>query len=94
MQLTSKQRRHLKGLAHHLNPVVQVGDKGITSAVIAKVDEELENHELIKIRVDSEAKIKGPILAEGTQAGLVQVIGRVVVLYRARKKKPAIRLPA
>ena len=94
MQLTSKQRRHLKGLAHPLNPVVQVGDKGITSAVIAKVDEELDNHELIKIRVDSDAKIKGPILAEGTKAGLVQVIGRVVVLYRARKKKPAIRLPA
>ncbi|MCB9673716.1 MAG: ribosome assembly RNA-binding protein YhbY [Alphaproteobacteria bacterium] len=94
MELTSKQRQYLKGLAHHLKPVVQVGDKGISSAVIEKTSEELENHELIKVKVDADAKDRAPILADGTGAAVVQVIGRVVVLYRARKKKPAIRLPA
>ena len=94
MELTSKQRQYLKGLAHHLKPTVQVGDKGMTSAVLEKVSEELEFHELIKVKVDDEAKVKGPILAEGTQAALVQVIGRTIVLYRRREKKPAIRLPA
>ncbi|MEZ4317873.1 MAG: ribosome assembly RNA-binding protein YhbY [Myxococcota bacterium] len=94
MELTSKQRQYLKGLAHPLKPTVLLGDKGITSAVIGKILEELENHELIKVRVDSEAKVKGPILAEGAEAALVQVIGRMVVLYRPRQKKPAIRLPA
>ena len=51
MPLTSKQARQLRGLAHHLQPVVLVGDKGVTEAVIDKVDVELENHELIKVRV-------------------------------------------
>jgi RNA-binding protein len=93
MELTSKQRQYLKGLAHHLKPTVQVGDKGLTTSVIDKVSEELEFHELIKVKVDDEAKVKGPILAEGADAALVQVIGRTVVLYRRRKKKPAITLP-
>lgn len=94
MELNSKQRQYLKGLAHHIKPTVQVGDKGISTAVLDKTAAELESHELIKVKVSGEAKIKGPILAEGTSSALVQVIGRIVVLYRRRAKKPAIRLPA
>ena len=94
MELTSKQKKYLKGLAHHLKPTVQIGDKGLTTALMDKVSEELEFHELIKVKVDDEAKIKGPILAEGSESALVKVIGRTVVLYRRRKKKPAITLPA
>lgn len=96
MELTSKQRKYLKGLAHHLKPCVQVGDKGVSSAVIAKVSAELENHELIKVKLGEaplKAKDAGPILAEHTAAALVQVIGKTVVLYKPREKEPEIRLP-
>lgn len=96
MELTSKQRAHLRSLAHHLKPTVQIGDRGISSSVVSKVDAELELHELIKVKIgDSDVKAKeaGPILAEQLGAGLVQVIGKTVVLYRRRKKKPEITLP-
>lgn len=96
MDLTSKQRRHLRALAHHLKPVVQIGDKGVSSAVVEKTSAELENHELIKVKIgdsDMGAKVAGPILAEHCDAGLVQVIGKTVVLYRPRKEDPEIKLP-
>lgn len=96
MELNNKQRAHLRGLAHHLKPTVQIGDRGISSAVVEKVGAELELHELIKVKIgesDVKAKDAGPILAEQTSAALVQVIGKTVVLYRRRKKKPAIELP-
>lgn len=96
MNITSKQRRHLRALAHHLNPVVQVGGHGVSSAVIDKTRVELENHELIKVKIGDGpmgAKEAGPLLATGTEAALVQVIGRVVVLYRPREEDPEIILP-
>lgn len=98
MELTGKQRRHLRSLAHHLSPVATVGTAGITDAVVDKVDEELEHHELIKVKVTRDAPEKakqaGPVLADRTGSHLAQIIGHTCVLYRARKKKPAIRLPA
>ena len=98
MELTGKQRRHLRSLAHHLDPVATVGTKGITDAVVDKVDEELEVHELIKVKVSRDAPEKakhaGPLIAERTGSHLAQVIGHTCVLYRPRKKKPAIKLPA
>jgi len=93
--LTSKQRRHLKGLAHHLKPVVMIGSKGLTEEVMTKLDDELSHHELIKVKApEGGAKALGPILEKRGNAALVQVIGRVVVLYRRRKKDPVIELPA
>lgn len=96
MELTPKQRQHLKGLAHHLKPTVQVGSAGISTAVLEKVGDELDAHELIKVKVADgpmSAKDGAAILAESTGAALVQVIGRTVVLYRRRKKDPTIVLP-
>jgi RNA-binding protein len=97
MSLTGKQRRHLRSLAHHLDPVLMVGQSGVNGAVIEKTKLELENHELIKVRIlDSaplSAKEAGAKLAQATRAELAQVIGRMAVLYRGRAKKPAIRLP-
>ena len=97
MSLTGKQRRYLRSLAHHLDPVLMVGQSGVTEAVIEKTNIELENHELIKIRIlDSapqSAKEAGADLAKATRSDLAQVIGRMAVLYRGRAKKPAIRLP-
>ena len=97
MTLTSKQRRHLRSLAHHLDPVATVGRAGVSPEVVDKVGEELEHHELIKVRVTPEAPEPTvetiEQLAQATRAHVAQVIGRIGVLYRARAKKPAIKLP-
>ncbi len=97
MPLTSAQRAHLRGLAHKLDAVVLVGAAGVTEAVIAKVSAELENHELIKVKVNEApetADEAGALLAEATRSELVQRIGHIAVLYRRRKRDPEIRLPA
>ncbi|MFK7931559.1 MAG: ribosome assembly RNA-binding protein YhbY [Myxococcota bacterium] len=97
MPLTPKQKRHLKGLAHHLNPVVLVGGAGVTEAIQKTVVAELKNHELIKVRIHRDApitaKLGGSELAEECSAELVQVIGRMAVLYKRRTKEPSIKLP-
>lgn len=97
MPLTGKQRRHLRSLAHHLDPVVLIGGAGITGAVEKAVHAELDNHELIKARIHRDApvdvKTGGKELAEACDAELVQTIGRMAVLYRRRKKDPSIQLP-
>ncbi len=100
MPLTGRQRAWLRGQAHHLDPVVLTGESGISDELIDKVRVELENHELIKVRVGEgptgAAEAAGR-LTEATGAELVQVIGHVVVLYRRRKKqdpkRPSLRLP-
>ncbi len=96
MALTSRQARHLRALAHHLKPVAWVGAAGVTDAVVAKVDAELTLHELIKVRIEGtreEVRAGADRLASATGSDVAQVIGRIGVLYRRRKKKPAIQLP-
>jgi RNA-binding protein len=96
MALTGKQLRYLRGLAHHLKPVVVTGAAGLTDAVVEKVNVELENHELIKVRIGEgplNAREAAQPLGEATGAVVAQVIGRIVVLYKRRKKDPEIVLP-
>ncbi|MCA9562767.1 MAG: ribosome assembly RNA-binding protein YhbY [Myxococcales bacterium] len=95
--LTAKQRRHLRALAHHLKPVVQIGNKGCTDAVLEQVDQQLESHELIKLKVGQDAPVEYPEVirwVEGTlSARCVQRLGRTLIFFRSRKKNAAIRLP-
>jgi RNA-binding protein len=98
MTLTSKQRQYLRGLAHPLKPLVQVGSKGFGDSLFAQVGEQLAAHELIKVRFNTDSAVH-PVeaaaeLAQRTSSELVQRTGRVVVLYRRRDKKPTIVLPA
>lgn len=97
MDLTSKQKRHLRALAHHAEAVVIVGQHGLTPAVVAKVDMELELHELIKVKVHKDSPIDvdaaSEALSVSVRAGVAQVIGHTMVLYRRRKEKPTIVLP-
>ena len=51
MILTTKQKQYLKGLAHHLNPVVMLGGNGLTEGVLVEIDNALNHHELIKVKV-------------------------------------------
>ena len=72
-----------------------MGGNGITDAVIDKTDKELEIHELLKVKIDAdrdELRVAADALASGTRAEIVQIIGKVVILYRWRSEKPTIEL--
>ena len=86
-ELTPSERRALKARAHPLVPVVLVGDKGLTGAVLAEIERAISIHELIKIRVQAERKSREAILSEicaRANASPVQHIGKVLVVYRPK----------
>ena len=87
MNLTGKQKNYLRGIAHSMNPVVIIGNKGVTDAVLSEIDLALNQHELIKIKLPSNSKAeKAALIAQisaTTHSEPVQIIGRVGVLYRA-----------
>ena len=91
-QLTGKQRKHLRGLAHGLEPLVHVGGSGVTDAVLHAVDGALLAHELIKVRLHEpdDKRADAEALAVGTGAALCGLIGHVVILYRPHPEKPKI----
>lgn len=97
ISLTGAQRRTLRGLGHHLRALVQIGKDGISAGLIAATVEMLEDHELIKISVNSEAPVDrkaGPkLLGAAVGAHVAQVIGRTALLYRRRFDEPEIELP-
>lgn len=82
--VTGRQRKHLRGLAHDLDPVVHVGGKGLTEAVLREVDLALEAHELIKIRFldPEEKKQQSREIADRLDAVLAGLIGHVGIFYR------------
>jgi putative YhbY family RNA-binding protein len=91
--LAPAQRRMLKAQAHHLEPVVIIGDAGLTPAVIREIDVHLKSHELIKIRVhgdDRDARIAmiGEI-SEALDASPVQHIGKTLVMFRPKPPETA-----
>lgn len=95
--LNGKQRSYLRALAHTLKPVVQIGHGGLTDAVLTAIDGALQIHELIKVRITGNDEISAPELTteieKRTRSTAAQVIGKTLVLYRARKKDPVIVLP-
>ena len=95
--LTAAQTRFLRGQAHDLKALLQIGNKGVTPAFIAELDAVLEQHELVKVKVagdDREARdaLIGE-LADRADAALVQRIGHTAVLYRPSKERRHIVLP-
>ena len=95
--LTAAQTRFLRGQAHDLRAMLQVGGKGVTDALIAELDQALEHHELIKVKVAAEDRDARDAMidqiAERVGAALVQRIGHTAVLYRPSKDKRQIVLP-
>ena len=94
--LSTKQKQYLKSLAHHLNPVVMLGGNGLTEGVLAEIENALNHHELIKVKIagaDRETKqlIIDAIVRE-TKAANVQTIGHILVLYRS-SEEAKIQLP-
>ncbi len=99
MPLSNQQRKYLKGLCHDLKPVVTVADKGVSATIGAAIDEALNHHELIKVKVrqerDDRARLMQEIL-EASSSEKVMSIGQVLCLYRANPNKATdkrIKLP-
>ncbi len=95
--LTAAQIRFLRGQAHDLKAILQVGGKGLTDPVLAELDGALEHHELVKVKITAEDRVaRDDIVAElagRSGASLVQRIGNVAVLYRPSTGKRQIVLP-
>lgn len=92
MELTPLARKTLKARAHPLHPVVLIGDKGLTEAVLREIEVNLKSHELIKIRVPSadreEREAMLGTICDRTDAQPVQHIGKVLVIYREKPAEP------
>jgi RNA-binding protein len=88
MSLTARERSHLKARAHPLEPVVRVGQAGLSDTLVAEVDRALSAHELVKIRLDERDRHRreeqGEALGARTDAAIVQRVGKVLVLWRPR----------
>ena len=94
--MNNKQRAYLSGLASKLTPIMQIGKSSLTPEIIRAADEALEARELIKISVlkncFDDPRAIAEMMAERTHSGVVRVIGKKFLLYRAAKK-PKIELP-
>lgn len=90
--LTAQQKKHLKALGHHLDPVVYIGKDGLSKTVIQATIQALKSHELIKIKLGQNCplakKEAANLLSEQVNAALVQVIGKMVLLYTPNTKLP------
>ncbi|MCD6526798.1 MAG: ribosome assembly RNA-binding protein YhbY [Desulfuromonas sp.] len=95
-KLTGKQNRFLRGLGHHLSPVVMVGKDAVSEGLINSVEEALEQHELIKIKLLDGCMVDrrevAETLAVRTDSAVAQVLGRTILLFRSSEKK-LISLP-
>ena len=86
MTLSSKQKKRLRGLAHALSPNVHLGKQGVTEAVVGQVEQALDDHELIKIKMQTdrdEREVWLQQVVERTGAEVAGTIGGVAILYRA-----------
>ncbi|ORJ24074.1 RNA-binding protein [Rouxiella badensis] len=97
MNLNNKQKQYLKGLAHPLKPVVMLGNNGLTEGVLAEIEQALQHHELIKVKIAAEERETKTLIADAivreTKAVNVQVIGNMLVLYRPSTEDRKIILP-
>ena len=98
MNLTEPQRKHLRRLGHDRNPIVLIGQGGLSPNVVAEMDRALTDHELVKVRARvgdrGERDRILEALAAATRSELVQRIGHVALYYRNNPDRPGILLPA
>jgi len=93
MDLTSKQRAQLRGLANGIDTILQIGKDGIGDNLVKQADDALEARELIKGKVldnnlEYDARTAAEVLAKATRSEVVQVIGTRFILYRESRSKP------
>ncbi|MFP4154738.1 MAG: ribosome assembly RNA-binding protein YhbY [Halothiobacillaceae bacterium] len=97
MTLTRDQQKFLKAQAHHLKPVVLLGQHGLTDAVLAEINEALRVHELIKVRIPGQSREDKQAIAaqiaRDCDAETVQTVGHVLTLYRRNPDRQRLQLP-
>lgn len=98
--LTNQQKKYLRGLGHHLTPLVYIGKEGLAESVIEAVKTALVSHELIKVKIVNTSSVNkheaAEFVPEKTASSLVQLIGKTLLIYRKnpkRKKEDQIKLP-
>ena len=96
--LTGKQKSYLRGLGHSLKPLLQLGKAGITDLFIENLNEVLERHELIKVKLigNSPLSLKEAAAEFAAKAPchVAQTIGKTALLYRPSKENPEIKIPS
>ena len=94
--LAIKERNHLRALAHDLKPVIAVGKKGHSDALVKEIDAALLAHELIKVQFQKPAlddlEVIVQLINDKLKSQLVELRGHVATLYRAHPEKPKVRL--
>lgn len=93
-KLSIQQTKFLRGIAHGLNPIVTIGINGVTESLMEEVETSLAHHELLKIKLAGVEKedrktVIGHIV-EQTHSELVQSIGKVFVIFRAKEKSEIV----
>lgn len=95
--LTGKQKTYLKGLAHTMQPIIQIGKNGVNEMLVKTIEDALEARELIKVSVlqncMEDPKTLAIDIADVLNAEVVQVIGKTVIFYKESRKKKQIILP-
>lgn len=97
MALTPNQLKSLRAQAHALKPVVMVGQQGLKHTIIEEINQALDFHELIKVKIAADREEREQIsrlIADQTKAQVVQQVGQITVLFRRNKQKPKIVLPS
>lgn len=89
--LTGKQVRHLRGLGHHLNPVVMIGKDELTPSTLKAVEDALDTHELIKIKLQEgcllDRREVAQALTAATGGAIAQILGKTILLYRPSENR-------
>ncbi len=96
LSLSKNAKKYIRGIAHHINPLVTVADKGITENILNELDICLDHHELVKIKIRADRQARDAIvenLIQASQAEKVQSIGGTLTLFRPNLKKPVYELP-
>lgn len=93
MELSSQRKKELRTLGHKLKPIITIAEKGITDSINTEIERALDDHELIKIKINindpAQRKILASTLCSEHQAGLVQAIGKILLIIRQAKKPNA-----
>lgn len=88
--LSKQDIRRFRAIGHHLKPVLIMGDAGLSDGFLEELEQRLEDHELIKVRISAEDRedrnLLGAAMAETANAHIVQRIGSMLLLYRAAKR--------
>lgn len=96
MTLSNKQKKFLKGVAHHMRPLVQVGKNGCTDSLIKELDNVLASHELVKVKImtddQSDFQSLASELEKSTNAELIQKVGHMALFFRQKEDQSAFDL--